>query len=79
MAGSWTKSQKRELLSIHKCCITAICWTVSQPIFSSIAMPGVKGHKMKKLQKVAACVNREKKNTGVPEMLSLELTGTMCE
>ena len=42
---------------IHKCCITAICWTVSWPIYSGIAMPCVKGSKTKMSLSVAACVN----------------------
>ena len=30
-----------------KCCITAICWTVTWPIYSGIAMPCVNGSRRK--------------------------------
>ena len=46
-------------IAIHKGCITAICWTIPEPISSGIAVPCVKGCRTNISQDIAACVNCE--------------------
>lgn len=63
---------------VHKCCITAICWTVPCPIHSGIAMARVKRRKTDMFLNIAACVNMENHLRCLKDYPS-NLMGDMCE